>query len=213
MYSRQKNVKGAINCYEKDLDLITHPIHNPAYTVISDNTTERNSSDSVRTDVSTDGIDISNSTNSTDKVDVNKPSLEGILQDTNPPIPGTSNSLTPSEKLKITSIHLKLGSLYSSPPLLDVISAAGHYDTALDMGAEMDKNLRIFYAKNSKILYENSLKIEGIVASNNDGDNIKNISAGNVRNGSEIDRRGLDGGKKMNESLMAQAQRMFLGKL
>jgi transglutaminase/protease-like cytokinesis protein 3 len=109
MYSRQKNVKGAISCYEKDLNLITYPIHNSTYTVISDNT--GNISDSARTDVSTDATEITNTT------------------DTDNESAGTSNPLTPSQKIKLTSIHLKLGSLYSSPPLMDVISAAFHYDT------------------------------------------------------------------------------------
>jgi hypothetical protein len=203
MYARQKNVKGAISCYEKDLNLITYPIHNSTYTVISDNSNSTgNISDSVRTDVSTDAAEITNSTDITDKDSESA---------------GTLNPLTSSEKLKITSIHLKLGSLYNSSPLTDVISAAFHYDTALDMGAEMDKNLRIFYARNSKVLYENSLKNEGMVQLNNDGNGSRSNSTETARNSSEIDSRGfeessrgLDGRKKSNESLLARAQRLFL---
>ena len=57
--------------------------------------------------------------------------------------------LTPAEKIKIKNLHLLLGSIYATH-LSNVAVASRHYDTALDMGAEMNKEIRMFFAKYSK---------------------------------------------------------------
>jgi hypothetical protein len=64
------------------------------------------------------------------------------------PLPGKEKVLTAQEKAKARSLHMKLGKLYATQ-LLDVSAAASHYERAMDLGGDLDRDMRTFFAKNA----------------------------------------------------------------
>lgn len=60
-------------------------------------------------------------------------------------------NLSPKEKLKVVALHKRLGAIYAGQ-LLDVKAAAGHFESVLDLGGDMDRDMRMFFAKNAALL-------------------------------------------------------------
>jgi hypothetical protein len=64
------------------------------------------------------------------------------------PISRKEKVLTAQEKAKAKALHMKLGKIYATQ-LLDVSAAASHYERAMDLGGDLDRDMRTFFAKNA----------------------------------------------------------------
>ena len=78
------------------------------------------------------------------------PSSNTTMPDsTSPPL--ERKVLTPKEKLKLIALHKRLGVIYAGQ-LSDVKAAAVHFESSLDLGGDMDRDMRMFFAKNAVFL-------------------------------------------------------------
>ena len=64
------------------------------------------------------------------------------------PIARKEKVMTAQEKAKAKALHMKLGKIYATQ-LLDVSAAASHYERAMDLGGDLDRDMRTFFAKNA----------------------------------------------------------------
>ena len=96
------------------------------------------------------------------------------------------NSFSPVEKIKIKSLHARLAQIYSTQ-LSNLRMANFHYETVLELGGDMTKEIRIFYAKYANELNQyvsTDRKIKNIENENGKIDNdvitVSNIKDENI---------------------------------